>query len=246
MRHIHKQGDGGYDLDQAHQHPPETAEQASSRWRSFNGKQQVLECLLAEQYHLCCYTELRADQYDLGYHIEHVENKSQAPQRTFDYSNLAASALASHAINELKERQELDNLPQDQFGGHASGKQKSVDMLRFISPHQTDCRHFFAYLSDGRVVPTEGLSQPDKQRAIYTIDLLNLNSPFLQVERRKWWDELDLLMDEHLRKDMDLHCLAAVDLVPSANKLNPFFSITRHFFGRIAEKVLNQSAPQLL
>lgn len=246
MRHIHKQGDGGYHLDQAHQHPPETAQEATSRWGSFRGKSQVLECLLAEQFQLCCYTELRADLHGLGYHIEHVENKSQAPMRTFDYRNLAASALASDTIPALRERQASDHLSKDLFGGHASGKQKSVDMQRFISPHQTDCCRFFAYLSDGRVVPAVALSQQDKQRADYTIDLLNLNSPFLQVERRKWWHELDDLIDEHYQKDMDLLCLAAVDLVPVANKLSPFFSITRHLFGPIAEKVLNQSAPQLL
>ncbi|EJT4385593.1 TIGR02646 family protein, partial [Salmonella enterica] len=49
--------------------------------------------LLNEQYHLCCYSEIRADLRGLGYHIEHVENKSQQPGRTFDYQNLAASAL---------------------------------------------------------------------------------------------------------------------------------------------------------
>ena len=246
MRHIHKQGDGGFQLNQSHQRPPETAQEASSRWGNFSGKSQVLEYLLAEQFQLCCYTELRADLHGLGYHIEHVENKSQAPMRTFDYRNLAASALASHAIPALRERQASDHLPKDLFGGHASGKQKSVDMQRFITPYQTDCRRFFAYLSDGRVVPAAALSPQDKQRADYTIDLLNLNSPFLQVERRKWWHELDDLIDEHYQNNMDPLCLAAVDLVPVANKLSPFFSITRHLFGPIAEKVLNQSAPQLL
>lgn len=103
MRFINKQGDGGYALNQAHRHPPTSASEASSRWSSFTGKQQLLDYLLAEQYHLCCYTELRSDQLGLGYHIEHVENKSQAPQRTFDYTNLAASALSSQALPQLRE-----------------------------------------------------------------------------------------------------------------------------------------------
>jgi uncharacterized protein (TIGR02646 family) len=246
MRHIRKQGDGGYHLNQAHQQPPQTAEQATRRWHSFSHKQQVLEYLLQEQYQLCCYSELRADEHGIGYHIEHVENKSQAPQRTFDYTNLAASALASDRLGSFLDQQEQRNLSADLFGGHAQGKQESVDMQRFVSPHQPDCARFFAYLSDGRVVPAEGLNQQDRDRALYTIDLLNLNIPFLQVERRKWWDELDQLVDEHLSKAMDLHYLASVDLVPTAHRLSPFFTMTRQFFGRIAEDVLHQSAPQLL
>jgi len=61
----------------------------------------VLQALLDEQYQLCCYSELRADQEGLGYHIEHLENKSQAPARTFDYSNLAASALRGDDLQQL-------------------------------------------------------------------------------------------------------------------------------------------------
>lgn len=246
MRYIRKQGDGGYHLEVANQQPPQHSEEATSRWRRFNHKQEVLQYLLQEQYQLCCYTELRADEHGLGYHIEHIENKSQAPQRTFDYTNLAASALASDRLRSFIDQQKEQNLPADLFGGHATGKQKAVDMQRFISPHQHDCARFFAYLSDGRVVPANDLDQQDKARAQYTIELLNLNSPFLQVERRKWWDELDQLLGEHLSKEMDLHCLASVDLVPIAHRLSPFFSLTRQFFGRIAEDVLNERAPELL
>lgn len=246
MRHISKQGDGGYHLTQAHQQPPQTAKQATSRWHSFNHKPQVLEFLLQEQYQLCCYSELRADKHRLGYHIEHVENKSQVPERTFDYTNLAASALDDKRTKAFKAQMAEENLPAGLFGGHAQGKQQSVDMERLISPHQPDSARFFAYLSDGRIVPAEGLNQQEKERAQYTIDLLNLDCPFLQVERRKWWDELDQLMGEHQSKEMDLHHLASIDLVPTKHRLSPFFTMTRRFFGRIAEDVLQQSAPNLL
>ncbi|ELI0860547.1 TIGR02646 family protein, partial [Salmonella enterica] len=74
--------------------------------------------LLNEQYHLCCYSEIRADLRGLGYHIEHVENKSQQPGRTFDYQNLAASALDSE--------NGLHLFGINAFGGHARGKQEAV------------------------------------------------------------------------------------------------------------------------
>lgn len=240
MRHISKQGDGGYHLSQSNTKPPYTKEASSSRWSSFAHKKEVLQYLLAEQYHLCCYSEIRADFIGLGYHIEHVENKSQNPTRTFDYSNLAASALTSDDLNQQSVQQ------QGVFGGHAVGKRQAVDMQRFISPHQADCSRFFAFLSDGRIVPSADLSEVETEHAQYSIDLLNLNSTFLLTERQKWWDELDQLIEQHLQDDMDLHCLAGVDLTPISGALNPFFSLTRQLFGRIAEEVLQQNVPELV
>jgi len=241
MRAIAKQESGGYQLSQAHAHPPQTPQQATSRWGSFGQKGPLLAALLGEQYHLCCYSELRADQEGLGYHIEHIENKSQNPLRTFDYSNLAASALDSPVGLQAFAAQS-----QEVFGGHAVGKRQAVDCNRFISCHQADCQRFFAYLSDGRVVPGQGLTAPERDRAQYTIDTLNLNSPFLLTRRRQWWDELDALYQQHLRDDWSLPDLAAVDLLPTAGKLSRFFSLTRHFFGPIGEQVLQQQAPELL
>ena len=170
MRAIQKHGSGGFHLNQSHANPPQTPEQAGSRWSSFGYKGEVLQRLLDEQFHLCCYSELRADEEGLSYHIEHVENKRQNPPRTFDYANLAASALHSDELGRLKARGE------EVFGGHAPGKQGAngpVDMLRFVSPHQPDCRRFFAYLSDGRVTPADDLGEQERDRAQYTIDTLN-------------------------------------------------------------------------
>jgi hypothetical protein len=76
MRAIQKQGSGGYHLQQAHASPPKTSGEATSRWSSFRHKASVMQYLLNEQNFLCCYSELRADQEGLSYHIEHVENKS--------------------------------------------------------------------------------------------------------------------------------------------------------------------------
>ncbi|WP_338524293.1 retron system putative HNH endonuclease [Pseudomonas batumici] len=241
MRMIRKRAEVPRQLIQAHANPPTTHDTATSRWKSFRRhKKPVLDALLVEQYGLCCYSEIRPDRVGLGFHIEHVENKSQHPQRTFDYSNLAACALDSQ--NDLPA---LKTQGAEVFGGHALGKSNGVDITRFISCHQADCSRFFAYLSDGRVVPADGLSPQDEDRARYTIGLLNLNSPYLQDLRQRWWEELDTLIEEHLDQDMDLRCLAGIDLIPIGNDLSPFFSITRNLFGRIAEEVLEQDAPEL-
>lgn len=243
MRTIQKYGSGGFHLNQAHANPPQTPAQAGSRWSSFGYKEEVLQHLLAEQYHLCCYSELRADEEGLGYHIEHVENKQQNPPRTFDYGNLAASALHSEVLGGFKAQ------GNEVFGGHARGKNGTsgpVDMQRFISPHQADCTRFFAYLSDGRVIPADNLNAQEWDKAHYTIDTLNLNSPYLRTLRQKWWDELDDLFEEHIDKGWSLAHLVALELVPSSGKLRRFFSLTRQFFGTVAEKTLQQQAPELL
>ncbi len=246
MRYIKKQGDGGYHLDQANLPPPVTALGATSRWGSFGYKQNVLNYLLSDQYFLCCYSEIRADQFNLGYHIEHVENKSQNPQRTFDYSNLAASALESDKIRPFLQANSAASGNNYIFGGHAQGKQTAVDMSRFVSPLVPGCERFFSYLSDGRVVPSNQLQTQDSDKAQYTIDLLNLNSPFLIVKRRKWREELDELFVEHQATEKDLHSLASIDLVPTNQGLSSFFSLTRQFFGSIAEAVLQSDAPELV
>ncbi|HUD41380.1 MAG TPA: retron system putative HNH endonuclease [Dokdonella sp.] len=237
MRAITKQGNGGYHLNQSHANPPATAAQAATRWSRFSHKQAVLSSLLAEQYGLCCYSELRADEEGLGCHIEHVENKSRNPPRTFDYANLAASALHSDDLKTLN--------TVAAFGGHAIGKRAGCDMARFVSCHQLDCRRFFAYVSDGRIVPSHRLNQVEADSAQYTIDLLNLNSPYLRTLRRKWWDELEDVFQEHQSRQWSLDDLASIDLIPTNNLLRRFFSLTRQFYGIVAERVLQAQAPQL-
>lgn len=237
MKPIIPKAGGGYHLDKAHANPPITAGEATSRWDSFKHKAKVQENLLDDQYGLCCYSELRADLEGLGYHIEHLCPKSIYPVGTFDYANLAASALSKDDLNIFK------TIKEDTFGGHA--KLSAYDPALFISCHDPDCARYFAYLSDGRVVPRDKLDNFEKDRANYTIGLLNLNSLYLVNRRRRWHDELDQLFEEHLDKQWSVEHLAAIDLIPSNKRLSQFFSLTRQFFGLVAEHVIQQQLPEL-
>lgn len=245
MKHIAKQGAGPRKLQQAHANPPQTAEQATSRWHSYGHKQVLLtEHLLVEQLGLCGYSEVDAEVLGLGFHIEHVENKSQNPARTFDHYNLIASAFSSQEGLPLAKAQNWEL-----FGGHASGKQSHpspVDMTRLVSPLLPDCARFFAYLSNGTVEPQLNLSTQDSARARYTIDILNLNSRFLVSLRQEWWEELEALYEDHLPRGWSINHLASVDLLPRNQRLSPFFTLTRQFFGPVAERLLLQQAPQLV
>jgi uncharacterized protein (TIGR02646 family) len=221
--------------------PPSTSEQATADWGNFNSRRSVLNALLAEQYHLCCYSEIRADEEDLGYHIEHIENKSQRPERTFDPSNLAASGVDVDG-GFRKFKQEAKGLDINRFGGHAPPKTQNVDMTRFIHPYLAGCSAHFKYLSDGRVIPNPVSDNTAQQRADYTINLLNLNSPYLIQQRRNWWQELlNVWNDQPEKYTTQAQC----DLVPVDGKLSRFFSLTRQFWGPIAEMTLAEHAPEL-
>lgn len=235
MRFVRKQGIFNRSLDQSHARPPVNAQEATSRWSGFVDKATVQALLLDEQYQLCCYSELCPDLEGVGAHIEHVQPKSQYPERTFDYWNLGVSALVAEDLQEIGGAA---------FGGHA--KQSGYDPLNFVSCHEQSCSRFFRYLSDGRVIPDARLDAADNAKALYTIALLNLNSHFLINRRRTWWTELDQLMAIHLTDGDCLKCLASVDLVPRSRRLSPFFSLTRQFFAQVAEEVLTAQAPELL
>ena len=96
-----------YSLSRANEKPPQTAEQATSRWDSFNKKKDLQNLLLEEQFYLCAYSEIRPDLKllpdlkQMGAHIEHIEPKSQHPGRTFDYQNLVACALSEHDLTQI-------------------------------------------------------------------------------------------------------------------------------------------------
>lgn len=216
MRFIEKKSYAGYGLEKAHENSPQTAQQARSRWHSFAYKSDLSHVLKQEQYGLCAYSELKTEAQGLGTHIEHIEPKSLNPQRTFDYNNLVLCAL-SH--------EDLATQPDSAiFGGHA--KQSDYDETLFVSCLQSDCSRYFVYLSTGYVIAAESLSENEKQQANYTINLLNLNCAYLVNLRKRWIDEVDTLIDEHIEKGYSLDDLAAIYLQPTSGSLDPFFSAT--------------------
>ncbi len=236
MRAITKQTSTHAALANEHNKP---ADAAKLEWRKLPDKSTLLAELLTEQFHLCCYSEIRADRLGYGYHIEHIKPKSQYPQCTFDYENLAASAFASDPdLKTLKQQ------GKEYFGGHF--KDNEYDANRFISCHQDDCARFFAYLSDGRVTPALTLNLQDQAKAQYTITTLNLNNPWLVTMRQKWWADLEADENHKIASKQSRPEVAATAwLLPSNNQLSEFFSLTRQFFGPVAEQVLQEFAPSL-
>jgi hypothetical protein len=130
------------------------------------------------------------------------------------------------------------------FGGHA--KRNNFDSSLFISCLEPLCPNYFAYLSNGKIAPQKSLDKNEATKATYTIELLNLNSPYLITMRLNWIDELDELIDETISKNKSLPSLAEVILLPQNHLLEQFFTASRQRFQQVAEKVLNDKAPELL
>lgn len=238
MRAITKGSCGLYPLEKANNTPPQTDQEARSRWGSFGDKSALSDLLANEQYGLCAYSEINTEHYDLGSHIEHVKPKSRYPEKTFDYQNLILSALSSSDLKTFDERDEKST-----FGGHH--KQSQYDETLFVSCLTDNSSDYFVYLLNGKVEPKNTLSEHDKDRAKYTIGLLNLNSPFLVTERRRWLDELDALIDEHIEQNLPLSHLAAIYLLPRNERLDSFFTANRQRFKKLGEDLLKQHAPAL-
>jgi len=208
----------------ANETPPTTSAESSVAWRGFSGKNLLKSALLEDQHGLCCYTEIDADAEGWDYHIEHIENKSQNPSRTFDLQNLGASALSD------KDLQKIKPVKQYVFGGHAVKKVKNIDMTRFVHFHLPDCSKFFAYLSTGDVVPALGLNTQERVSAQYTIDHLNLNSPLLQLLRKKWHEELKEAYESSATDKKAVQELVRVHITPMNHKLIRFFTLSQQFF----------------
>lgn len=199
---------------------PLDAAEAKERWKLFRGKKkkQAKNKLLTQQYRLCGYTEFNIDEFSSlasskngGCHIEHIKPKSYFPQLTFDYKNLIISVLDSDDLKRFKEEFFINNAPEIDdshklcFGGHK--KENIFDEVLFISPTEADCQRYFVYIEhSGEIKPANSLEEDEVKRAEYTINLLNLNHPYLMNQRYKRMQEvLDDIEDlDDLEEQIDI------------------------------------------
>jgi len=230
MRFVSK-GDGDYRLNKRHaSHLAELKNGTASpkAWDSFAHKEKSRRVCLNEQYWLCAFSETVLTDDDLGMHLDHVEPRSLNPQRTFDHANLVLCAISS---------EKLKDLPKEHvFGGHY--RKDSFSKNKFISPFNKHCRGYFHYASDGYIEPAFGLLDAEREKARYTIDCLNLNSPLLVVMRRNWLQELEESIDLLLGAPKALEQFADMELCLSGSKLRPFHSAARERFGPLGERII--------
>ena len=137
------------------------------------------QSLIKQQNSLCAYCcgSITEEQS----HIEHIRPKGNPKykEKSLEYDNILASCNATK---------------HESFCGKAKGSKYDEDL--FIDPYSVDCEEFFVYKPfSGEVVAADG-----NERAKYTIELLNLNSPRLKNGRIEayWANEIDSMSIEEL------------------------------------------------
>ncbi|MCA8082697.1 retron system putative HNH endonuclease [Burkholderia cenocepacia] len=126
-------------------------------------KQDLHQTLLAEQGWVCCYC---GRETNVGSsHIEHFR-----PQHSYEELELQFENLHASCLRQMDPRAPL-------HCGHA--KKNDFDENRFISPLDPSCETRFSFSALGGIIPSDAMDE----RAIYMIDLLQLNSPVLQALR---------------------------------------------------------------
>lgn len=149
----------------------EEAENESPVWRKH-----ILE---HEQYGQSGYTE--APLHLEKSHIDHFKKQSLYPHLIFDWSNYVVDGKddtygARYKDNAIRNR---------------------TDNEKLINPIVEEAQKFFKYELSGKIVPADGLSEEDNERAEFTITIFNLNESSL-VDRRKRIINMDIRSFEGL------------------------------------------------
>jgi len=152
-------------------------ENPTRAWKSYNRaekRDEILRDLFKRQKSLCAYCEIElglAHDQGIGRHIEHILPKSRHHELTFEYSNMLLSCFSTGG-----EIHTSENDPAPISCGHATNKKGNLwNEDLFIKPTDYDCEQYFSFELDGEISPHPELNEEEKQRAQYTIDLLNLN-----------------------------------------------------------------------
>ena len=161
------------------------------QWEETTGVSRVWReyMLEHEQRRLSGYTELFLPVLDRT-HIDHFKKRELFEDLVFNWNNL------------------LVDSKDDSFGArykdsHIHGTQ---DNERLINPIEEDAVRFFQYDPTGKIVPANGLTHEEQQRAQYTIDMFNLNEGSLK-ERRKAILNSDPCAYKGLSDEEVLQCL---------------------------------------
>jgi len=164
-----------------------TKKEKKEVWNNdYKDKQKLKEYILEhEQNYLCCYCEAKVTLNNS--HIEHIKPKDiDEDNLTFDYSNLSVSCDGICFSGE--ERLTC---------GHKKGNK--FDESKFLNPTKViDIREYFIYTDNYYI----GASHKDKIKAIYTMELLHLNSfnNYLPEARKIALDKFKTSIQEYREK----------------------------------------------
>lgn len=115
----------------------------------------ICDCLYARQDHHCAYCDIKINDTAAG-HVEHLERRSDNPQRTFDWNDMFFSCNHTDSCGKYKDNSRLRFTPAE-----------------IVDPSVDDPSDFFVYGMNGRV---SALNSVSAHRAGETIRVFNLNN----------------------------------------------------------------------
>ncbi len=124
-----------------------------------------------EQNGLSAYTEEPCDASHS--HIDHFRRRTDFPKLTFEWSNFIVDGVNANYGAKYKDDTE---------------KHKRPDYNMLINPAAEEPQYYFEYTGDGMIEPRQGLNEAEKERAIYTKNMFNLNHPALVYKRKLIFD----------------------------------------------------------
>jgi len=146
-----------------------------TRWEEAKGHTHIWREHIIQQEQDGCSGYTEAPIRTANSHIDHFRKQALFQDYIFCWENYVA-----------------DSIDED-FG--AKFKDKNIhtkeENLKLINPIEENAEHFFYYLANGMMVLAQGLTEQEKERAQFTIDMFNLNHQSLK-ERRKLILNIDL------------------------------------------------------
>ena len=140
------------------------------------------EALIEEQNSQCFYCEKKIKNDTSKVHIDHIKQRDPYHKLECEYSNMVLSC----------------NGDKEKYCGKYKDKQERWDdnkFLRIVSENielQEKPSDFFIYKSNGEVSVKKSFSENEKERAINTIEYLNLNYKDLVATRENIFVQLEM------------------------------------------------------
>jgi uncharacterized protein (TIGR02646 family) len=180
----------------------------ADRWEdlSWAEREEIRAQLGTLQKDHCAYCECDLAQESKAPHIDHFEQRSRAPQKTFDWKNLFWSC--SHT---------------DRCGKHKDRIAGSFEPKQPLKADVDDPRRFLWFTRDGEVFARAGLEEAARRRAEETIRVFALDHRDLIAARRAYLAGPYGLLQDALAADLpDDESRRYLDEEARAYEVSPF------------------------
>ena len=134
------------------------------------------EALIKEQKNQCFYCEKKIENDTSKVHIDHIKQRNVYHKLECEYSNMALSCNGNG----------------EKYCGKYKDKQGIWDDKKFIHLTLENPSDFFIYRANGEIGAKKSLSQDEKERAVNTINYLNLNHKSLVEVRENIFFQIEM------------------------------------------------------